>query len=456
MRESLPQDLRDFTGRITVPEDAGFSSAVEGMQTGVTIRPDLVVEPLDTDDVRRAVAHAARGKRPLLASGTGHGASSVGAGLLIRTRQLAHVRIDPRRQIAEVGPGATWAAVGAAAAAYDLTALSGTAATVGAVGYTLGGGLSPLSREYGYATDHVLSLDLVTPDGELRHVTAEREPELFWAARGAGSNIGIVTGLHCRLFPISHVLAGALVVSLERWAEVVDRYVDWTANVSNEMSSYLSLMNFPDHPQLPEVIRGKRTATIFVTSTGAEADVNHQLEQLRELPLEADTVARTAPVDLPSVFNEPTHPHAFQGDALAVMGVDAEPLGTTLRHLSAADIAEPKFLFVHHLGGAMSNGPEPANVMGNRAARYMVRMVSPLAPNTDTDAVATEQAEVLGSLGIAPTGRVANFLFGDNRAAAPLADCYDQSALERLTHLTRQVDPDGLLRLGRGTFTPTT
>lgn len=452
MQQSLPGDLRDFTGRITARDDSDSSCTVEGMQTAVAIRPDLIVEPLDSEDVRRAVVHATRHKCPLLASATGHGAGSVDGGLLIRTHQMNRVRIDPHRKVADVGPGVTWGDVSAEASRYGLTPLSGTAATVGVVGYTIGGGLSPFSREYGYAADHVLSLDLVTPDGQLRHVTAEQEPDLFWAARGAGGNIGIVTGLSCRLFPIGHVHAGALVVGLDSWAEAVDRYVEWTAGVPDQMNSVLSLMNFPDAPQLPEVIRGKRMATIFVTSTGTMADVNRQLKPLRDLPLEDDTVTRTATVDLPAVFNEPTRPHAFQGDALAATGVDAQPLSTTLGHLSAADTAEPKFLFIHHLGGAMTAGPALANVMGNRAARYLVRMVSPLAPNADTDAVATEQAEALSALGIQPTGRVTNFLFGDNHDAAPLADCYDRPDLKRLIHIRRQVDPDGLLRPGRGSI----
>ena len=55
---------------------------------------------------------------------------------------------------------------------------------MGAIGYTLGGGHSVAwSRSKGYAADHVHALDVVTADGELRHVTAETEPELFWALR---------------------------------------------------------------------------------------------------------------------------------------------------------------------------------------------------------------------------------------------------------------------------------
>lgn len=160
-----------------------------------------------------------------------------------------------------------------------------------------------------------------------------------------------------------------------------------------------------------------------------------------------------APADLPSVFNEPTWPHAFQGDALAARGVDAGPLAATFGHLSAPDVEVPAFLFIHHLGGAMGTGPDPANVIGNRAAGYLVRMVSSPTPAADPVAMAIEQDHVLRALSVEPTGRVTNFLFGDNLDLAPLADCYDDADLKRLIDLAEGVDPAGILRPARGRLT---
>nr|WP_183337758.1 FAD-binding oxidoreductase [Conexibacter arvalis] len=419
------------------------------MQTAVAICPDVTVEPLNTDDVIRAVAHAASHRIPLRTISTGHGATSGEGGVLIRTHRLSGVHIDPDRQIADIGPGATWGQVGAAAARHGLAPLSGTAATVGAAGYTVGGGISPLSRRYGYAADHVLDLDLVTPDGRQRTLDAESDPELFWAARGAASSLGVVTRLRFRLFPITKVRAGALTLDVDDWADVVGRYLDWTAGISDTTSSFLSLKNFPDSPDLPEAVRGKRTATIYVTSLDSTEALATSLEPLRRLPLAADNVTDIAAADLATVFNEPTWPHAFQGDAIAAMGVSASTLSGPLSHLSD-DVAVPTFLFVHHLGGGMSAAPDPANAIGNRAARYMVRIVTSPTPTTDPVATAAEHDRTLRSLSIEPTGRVSNFLFGDNVPTAPLADCYDPADLPRLASLVTRVDLDNILRPARG------
>lgn len=63
---------------------------------------------------------------------------------------------------------------------------------MGAVSYTLGGGLGILAREFGYAADHVRSVDVVTADARLRTVSADAEPELFHGLLGGGPYRGAV------------------------------------------------------------------------------------------------------------------------------------------------------------------------------------------------------------------------------------------------------------------------
>jgi FAD/FMN-containing dehydrogenase len=96
-----------------------------------------------------------------------------------------------------------------AAARAGLAPLSGTSPVVGVVGYTLGGGRSWLSRVFGFAADSVVLAEIVTADGEVRTVTADREPDLFWAIRGGGGNFGVVTALEFRLCRVTEVYAGA-------------------------------------------------------------------------------------------------------------------------------------------------------------------------------------------------------------------------------------------------------
>lgn len=434
-----------FRGPITA-EDGG--AGTDCMQTAVTIRPELTVEPLDSDDVARAIGHAAEQSLPVSVTNTGHGATSLTGGLLIRTHRMSEIRIDPEARTAEIGPGATWGQVTAAAARHGLAPLSGTAGTVGAVGYTLGGGISPLSRAFGYAADHLVDLDLVTPDGRLRRVSTEDDPDLFWAVRGAGTQLGVVTRMTCRLFPIDHVWAGALPVIGDDWAETADRFVTWSASIPDRMGAFLSLKAFPNLPSLPEVIRGKRTASIYVTSLGTETEAGEQGKALCGLVDHSARLAPTAPADLAEVFREPTGPHAFQGDAMATSGINAEGLATNRTDLVAED--RPQFVFIHRLGAAMATEPDRGTCIGNRDADYIARVITGPGPSDDSATIAAEQDSLLRSLNIEPNGRVLNFLFGDNQSIARTQDCYTPDDLNRLTDITARLDPDRLLLPARG------
>ncbi|CEG86641.1 FAD-binding oxidoreductase [Propionibacterium freudenreichii] len=434
-----------FRGPITA-EDGG--AGTDCMQTAVTIRPELTVEPLGSDDVARAIGHAAEQSLPVSVTNTGHGATSLTGGLLIRTHRMSEIRIDQEARTVEIGPGATWGQVTAAAARHGLAPLSGTAGTVGAVGYTLGGGISPLSRAFGYAADHLVDLDLVTPDGRLGRVSAEDDPDLFWAVRGAGAQLGVVTRMTCRLFPIDHVWAGALPVVSDDWAEIADRFVTWSASIPDHMGAFLSLKAFPDMPSLPEVIRGKRTASIYVTSLGTETEAADQVKALGGLVDQSARLAPTQPADLAEVFREPTGPHAFQGDAMATSGINAEALTTHRDELRAKD--RPQFVFIHRLGGAMRTAPDGGTPIGNRGADYLARIITGPGPTDDSASIADEQGSLLRSLSIEPSGRVLNFLFGDNQSTAPTQDCYAPDDLSRITSITARVDPNRLHRPGRG------
>ncbi len=419
------------------------------MQTAVSITPDLVAEPTDRNDVQRVMQYAAESGVSVAVQATGHGASSVAGGVLINTRRLDHIRIDPEAGTAEVGPGATWQDVVAESTRYGLLPLHGTAATVGVAGYTLGGGLGPLSRRFGYAADHVIDVDLVTPDGGFRRLAADTDPDLFWAIRGAGRHLGIATSLRFRLFPITEMYAGSFGLPADNWAQAVERYLDWTAGLPAEMSSFLSLTNFPDLPILPPSVRGRRTATIYVSFLGSPRDGSALLRPLQALPLESGSMSVISSGRLTSVFAEPAHPHPFQGDSVAVDGVDPDVLNTELAHLASPDRKTPAFLFVHHLGGRLRSPAVPANATGNRAANYVIRAISSPLPGSDSNLLAAEHDTWLDALAIKPTGRMANFMFGDTENQQRLASCYATPDFNRLVDLVRRLDPTGLLHANR-------
>lgn len=135
------------TGPVLTRGEDGFAEEVFAWNTAITHSPDVVVGAATAQDVVEAVRYALSGGVPIAVQATGHGASRpIEAGVLVSTRRLDTVRIDPQTRVATIGAGVTWGAVVAAAAGHGLAPITGSSAGVGVVGYLGGGGLGPLAR----------------------------------------------------------------------------------------------------------------------------------------------------------------------------------------------------------------------------------------------------------------------------------------------------------------------
>ncbi|TQM43371.1 FAD-binding oxidoreductase [Pseudonocardia cypriaca] len=197
-----------LTGPLHLPGDAEYERQRDSFRGA----PDAVVDAETVADVQATVRAARRHGLPLTVLSTGHGTVvAPDGGILLRTSRMAQVLVDPDRRIARVGPGVRWSEVIAAAEPFGLAPLSGDTPSVGVVGYTLGGGLSWLSRKYGFAADSLLRAELVTADGRVVVADRQHHTNLFWAIRGGSGNFGVVTSLELQLHPVPSVYGG--------WAE---------------------------------------------------------------------------------------------------------------------------------------------------------------------------------------------------------------------------------------------
>ena len=164
----------------------------------VDLRPRAVAFPDKAGEVTDLIHYARRSGARIAMQSTGHHADTLGGldrTILVRTSRMRTVTVDPVRRTARVGAGAVWSDVVAAAAPHGLAPLAGSAAAVSIAGYTLGGGLSWMSRRYGLACNNVMAIDAVTADGVRRRIDADHEPDLFWAMRGGGGSFAAVTEL---------------------------------------------------------------------------------------------------------------------------------------------------------------------------------------------------------------------------------------------------------------------
>ncbi|MFJ3170808.1 FAD-binding oxidoreductase [Streptomyces roseus] len=446
--------LRDrVRGQVLVPGDDGFAARCAGFQTAYRHRPSVLVRAAGPEDVVAAVRYAAAQDLPVAVQATGHGlAVATDGGVLISTAGLSEVVVDAPARTARIGAGARFAAVIDEAARHGLAPLNGSAPGVGAVGYVLGGGLGLLAREFGYAADRVRSIDIVTADGTSRRVTADSDPELFWALRGAGANFGVVTGMEIDLVPVSRLYGGELVFDLARTTDLLAGYLRWTEDLPVELTSSVSLIAYPDLPFFPPALRGRYAAHVRIAYTGDSRTGEQLLAPLRALgPRLSDTVAEMPYTECGAIYNDPPQPHAYQGDNVLLRGFGPQ---------QAADVTElvgpgspvPCVLDVRHLGGALGRPAEVPNAVGHRSARYLLRVLMPLMGATPDEARSAGE-KVLGVLAAESVGgRFQSLVYGgcgEGAPNAPATDFWEPADHRRLAVLKAEIDPANMFRCNR-------
>ena len=425
------------------PGDDGYDEERSGFQTARRHRPAVIVGAAEAGDVRAAVAFAAARDLPVAVQATGHGRSvPADGGMLISTRRMTGVRVDAATRTAWIEPGVRWEQVVREVTPYGLAPLNGSAPHTGAVGYTLGGGLGLLARRHGYAADHVREIDVVTADARLRHVTADSDPDLFWALRGGRDNFGVVTGMRIGLVPVTRIYGGGLFFPAGLAAGVLRAFAEWTRALPEEMTASVGMIPFPDLPVIPEPLRGRHVTHVRVAHLGDAASGERLVAPLREAgPRLLDTLAEMPYAESGSIYNDPSRPHAYSGSNITLSGLDDAAVRTVF-DLAGPDAPVRCVVDLRHLGGALARTPEVASAVGHRDAAYLLRVLSA----EDSPAARAAHERVFAAMRPWATGgRSLNFLYDAD--PDQVRDAYEPEDHRRLTELKAVYDPANLFRL---------
>lgn len=443
-----------LTGPVAFPGGEGFHQEIAGYQSALRHRPDVVVGAQTAAHVAAAVEFAAARDLPIGVQATGHGLSvPLPGGVLISTRRMDGVRVDPGSATARVSAGARWGQVVAAAVRYGLAPLNGSASSVGAVSYCLGGGIGLLARQYGFAADHVRRIEVVTADGRLRRVCAEWEPDLFWALRGGRSNFGIVTAIEIGLMPVRRVYGGSMVLDGGLAADFLPAYRQWTRTVPEELTSSMALQVLPDVPGVPEAERGRLLVHVRLAYTGSAPVGRRLVAPLRAVgPLVANNLRDLRYADCAAIYNDPPRPHPYYGSNVMLSSLE-DPVLRAMAEL--ASTGEPVIVEVRHLGGALGRSPAEPNAVGLRESRYVLRLLTPLdgaglGTGPGLEKVRAGHRRLRDRLAPWTVGRSLNFMYGDDLTPEDVRAGYDAEDYTRLTELKARYDPGNLLRWHHG------
>ncbi|ADB50853.1 FAD-binding oxidoreductase [Conexibacter woesei] len=431
------------------PGDAGFDAEIAPFNRAIAHRPALAVGAACASDVAAAVTLAASEALPVTVQATGHGAvMAADGGLLISTRRMRGLSIDAHARRARVEAGLRWGEIVRETAKLGLAPLNGSSATVGAVGYLTGGGLGPLSRAHGLAVDHVRAFDLVTPDGRLRRVDAESEPELFWAVRGGKANFGVVTAAEIDLFPVARLYGGGLYFPAAAIPALLARYQEWVAELPEQAYAAFALLRLPRLPHVHELLGGRLVGHLRVAHLGSAEQAERDLAPMRAVarPL-LDTVREMGYDEIATVHHEPDHPVPSWGRGALVR--ELTPAAAQALSAAAGPDSDSPLTVVElrPLGGAVARAPERPSAVDRRDAAFTLNVLGPLRPDV-RDVVPAAGERVLAAMAPWLTGGSLINFQGSAVAPDQVAAAWTPETFARLSRLKREVDPHHLFRTG--------
>ncbi|GAB2566129.1 FAD-binding oxidoreductase [Nocardia heshunensis] len=441
---AIGDDLRRVVrGRVFGAGEDGFAEARRAWNLSVEQQVSAVVEVADADDAAAVVHYASRSGLAVSTRATGHTPTAAADGtVLVKTGSLNGVEIDAEARVAWVQAGVQWGGVIAESAKHGLVGAMGSSPVVGLTGYTLGGGLGWFARSRGQAANLVRALDVVTGDGNRVRVSANSEPELFWALRGGGGDYALVTALEFELFEAGALFGGRLLWPAERGEAVLAAFREVTAVAAEELSVWLTFIQFPPFPSVPEFLRGQSMVAVDVLAQG---DVTGPLRLFDEIPgVVLDTRRPLDPTEIGGICMEPVDPTParVRGELLTEFSTE---VGDSLLAAAAPNgsVYPLALVQVRHLGGALTRPSADAGVAGGITEPFLLSMLGPAPSPQHAAAVLERRAEVATELSIYSSGRKP-FTYLD--AGDTPSDAFESATLDRLRDIKRRNDPQDVFR----------
>ncbi|MEH0580113.1 FAD-binding oxidoreductase [Streptomyces canus] len=387
--------------------------------------PAAVIRPRSADEVAEALLWAREAGGPLSIRSGGHGLSSVSTndgGTVIDLGELSSIeRIDAGDGLVRIGPGARWGDVARALHPWGLAISSGDSGDVGVGGLATTAGVGLMGRAHGLTIDHIVAARIVTADGSIRTLDAEEEPDLFWAVRGAGANMGIVTSMDFRAAPVPMVAHATFHYGVPRLAPFLRSWGETVEAAPREIGAFL-YMGGGEVVMASVVFAGEDT----VAAEQAFAPflkIGRVLGRRAVLTPYASVVTRTG---APHYGQQGAYLH--NGFAVHLDG----PLSKRLETLLGSQYGT--MVQIRSVGGAVNDVPTEATAFAHRHQNFSVTAVAP-GPSASFDAAWEFVRPSLDGLYLS---------FETAFSPQRLTDAFPPPTLQRLREIKRKVDPENV------------
>ncbi len=442
--EKLKASLR---GQLLRPDDPGYDGARKIWNGMIDKRPSLIARCEGVADVVHCVDFAYENNLLLAVRGGGHnlaGNAVCDGGLMMDLSRMKSVRVDPARRTARAEPGVTWSEFDRETQAFGLATTGGQISTTGIAGLTLGGGWGYLARKYGLTCDNLLSVDLVTANGQLLIASARENQDLFWGVRGGGGNFGVATSFRYQLHPVGPVLAGIVAYPFQKAKEVLNLFRELTISAPDELASAIVLITLPD---------GTAVTGVVLCYIGPLSDGERLLKPLRTFgPPLLDTVG-VIPYTTAQQLIDGFYPSGLQNywKSSFLKKISDEAIDIMVEYCAKRPSPMCHGLIEHQLGGAVSRVDGGATAFTHRDVEYSFMSLGVCAAAAEVQKCVEWARKFWDAMKPYSTGAVYVNYLGREADEGPerIKAAYGPEKYARLAALKNRYDPSNLFRLNQ-------
>lgn len=374
--DSLKARLR---GPVLTFGDTGYDESRTVWNGMIDRKPSIIVRCLGTADVITCMQFIREHNLLLCIKGGGHhiaGLATADDAFMLDMSLMRGVIVDPQRKVAHAQVGCLLNDVDRETQIYGLAAVLGFVSTTGITGLTMGGGFGYLTRRYGWTSDTVTGMNVVTADGRLVRASNDENEDLFWGLRGGSGNFGIVTEIDYNLYPVGPEIIGGLVAWHASDApKVLDLYQKLVKQAPPELTLIALMRYAPPAPWLPKDIHGKPIVALLVCYTGNLNDGEKAVAPIKAFgnPV-GDILIRRPYVQLQSLFDSgnPKGRRYYQKSEF-LPGIEPALCEKVIAH--AARIPSPNsVIMLFQIDGALNTLGSEHSPVGNRNARFVLNI----------------------------------------------------------------------------------
>jgi len=435
------------------PGDVGYEESRTVWNAMIDRKPAVVVRCLGIGDVIACVQFARANELLLCIKGGGHniaGLATADGALMLDMSLMRGVWVDPHGKVAHAQAGCLLGDVDRETQVHGLAAVLGFVSATGIAGLTLGGGFGYLTRRWGWTSDNVVGMDIVTADGRLVRASVDENPDLFWGLRGGGGNFGVVTGIDYALYPVGPEVVGGVVA----WpASEAPGVLELYRTLAEQAPPELTLVGFmrpaPPAPWLPKDMHGKPMVAILACHSGKPEEGEKAVAPIKAFgkPI-GDVLVRRPYAQMQSLLDA-TQPKGrrYYWKSEYLSHIEPELCTKVIAH--AARIASPhSAVILFQIGGALNRLDSGRSAVGNRDARYVLNVAGSWEHAGDDESNVAWAREAWRDMKSFSTGGTyINFLTEDDgpeRTAAALG-----KGLTRLTEVKGKWDSQNVFRTNR-------